>query len=167
MDNTALFVNGESNGTLNLFMKLSSADATNNNRFVKVFIDYNNNGVFDTNELVHTSAAITNGDYSANFDLISNLIVNQFTKLRVVVAETTAATNVTACGTYTIGETQDYTLRVVNPSNDVQLLAITNPSGGVSEKEVQYVTIKVANNGASKLTNLPLSLEVKKAIPQF
>ena len=162
VDNTALFVNGESNGTLNLFMKLSSADATNNNRFVKVFIDYNNNGVFDTNELVHTSAAITNGDYSANFDLISNLIVNQFTKLRVVVAETTAATNVTACGTYTIGETQDYTLRVVNPSNDVQLLAITNPSGGVSEKEVQYVTIKVANNGASKLTNLPLSLEVKK-----
>ena len=162
VDNTALFVNGESNGTVSLFMRLSSADATNNNRFVKVFIDYNNNGVFDANELVHTSAAITNGDYSANFDLISNLIINQFTKLRVVVAETTAAANVTACGTYTIGETQDYTLRVVNPSNDVQLLEITNPSGGVSEKAVQYVTVKVANNGASRLTNLPLSLEVKK-----
>ena len=162
VDNTALFVNGESNGTVSLFMKLSSADATNNNRYVKVFIDYNNNGVFDSNELVHTSAAITNGDYSANFDLISNLIINQFTKLRVVVAETTAAANVTACGTYTTGETQDYTLRVVNPSNDVQLLEITNPSGGVSEKAVQYVTVKVANNGASRLTNLPLSLEVKK-----
>ncbi len=162
VDNTALFVNGESNGTVSLFMKLSSADATNNNRFVKVFIDYNNNGVFDANELVHTSPAITNGDYSANFDLISNLIINQFTKLRVVVAETSAATNVTACGTYTSGETQDYTLRVVNPSNDIQLLEITNPSGGVTEKAVQYVTVKVANNGASRLTNLPLSLEVKK-----
>lgn len=76
VDNTALFVSGESNGTLNLFMRLSSADATNNNRFVKVFIDYNNNGTFDTNELVHTSAAITSGDYSANIDLVSNLIVN-------------------------------------------------------------------------------------------
>ncbi len=162
VDNTALFVNGESNGTVSLFMKLSSADATNNNRFVKVFIDYNNNGVFDANELVHTSPAITNGDYSANFDLISNLIINQFTKLRVVVAETSAATNVNACGTYTSGETQDYTLRVVNPSNDIQLLEITNPSGGVTEKAVQYVTVKVANNGASRLTNLPLSLEVKK-----
>ncbi|MFM2015076.1 MAG: hypothetical protein RIQ51_566 [Bacteroidota bacterium] len=162
VDNTALFVNGESNGTVSLFMKLSSADATNNNRFVKVFIDYNNNGVFDTNELVHTSPAITNGDYSANFDLISNLIINQFTKLRVIVAETSVATNVTACGTYTSGETQDYTLRVVNPSNDIQLLEITNPSGGVTEKAVQYVTVKVANNGASRLTNLPLSLEVKK-----
>jgi hypothetical protein len=162
VDNTALFVNGESNGTVSLFMKLSSADATNNNRFVKVFIDYNNNGVFDANELVHTSPAITNGDYSANFDLISNLIINQFTKLRVVVAETSVATNVTACGTYTSGETQDYTLRVVNPSNDIQLLEITNPSGGVTEKAVQYVTVKVANNGASRLTNLPLSLEVKK-----
>jgi hypothetical protein len=90
------------------------------------------------------------------------LIVNQFTKLRVVVAEATAATSVTACGNYTLGETQDYTLRVVNPSNDVQLLEITNPSGGVSEKTIQYVTVKVANNGANRLTNLPLNLEVKK-----
>lgn len=162
VDNTALFVNGESNGTLNLFMRLSTADGSNNNRFVKVFIDYNNNGIFDTNELVHTSAALINGDYSANINLISNLIVNQFTKLRVVVVETSAAANVTACNTYTTGETQDYTLRVVNPSNDIQLLEITNPSGGVSEKAVQYVTVKVANNGANKLTNIPMTLVVKK-----
>ena len=162
VDNTALFVNGESNGTLNLFMRLSSADASNNNRFVKVFIDYNNNGVFDANELVHTSAAITNGDYNTNIDLASNLIINQFTKLRVVVAEATAASSVTACGNYTLGETQDYTLRVVNPSNDIQMMEITNPIGGVSEKSVQYVTVKVANNGTKQLTNIPLSLEVKK-----
>jgi len=162
VDNTALFVNGESNGTVSLFMKLSSADATNNNRFVKVFIDYNNNGVFDTNELVHTSAAITNGDYSTNISLISNLIINQFTKLRVVVTEATAASTVIACGNYTAGETQDYTLRVVNPSNDIQMMEITNPVGGVSEKSVQYVTVKVANNGTKQLTNIPLSLEVKK-----
>jgi hypothetical protein len=162
VDNTALYVNGESNGTLNLFMRLSSADASNNNRFVKVFIDYNNNGTFDTNELVHTSAAITNGDYSAAIDLVSNLIVNQFTKLRVVVTETAAASSVIACGTYTVGETQDFTLRVVNPSNDIQMMEITNPVGGVSEKSVQYITVKVANNGANKLTNIPLSLEVKK-----
>jgi hypothetical protein len=162
VDNTALFVNGESNGTLNLFMRLSSADASNNNRFVKVFIDYNNNGVFETNELVHSSASIINGDYSATIDLISNLIVNQFTKLRVVVTETAAASNVNACGNYTAGETQDYTLRVVNPTNDIQLMEITNPVGGVSEKSVQYVTVKVANNGINKLTNIPFSLEVKK-----
>lgn len=162
VDNTALFINGESNGTVNLFMRLNSSDASNNNRFVKVFIDYNNNGVFETNELAHTSAAITNGDYNTNFNLASNLIVNQFTKLRVVVSETNTAANVNACGTYTTGETQDYTLKVLNPSNDVQLLEITNPVGGVSEKTVQYVTVKVANNGANKLTNLPLSLQVKK-----
>ena len=162
VDNTSLFVNGESNGTLALFMKLSSADASNFNRFVKVFIDYNNNGVFDTNELVHTSAAITNGDYSANIGLIGNLIVNQFTKLRVVVAEASTASTITACGNYTAGETQDYTLRVVNPSNDIQLMEITNPVGGVSEKTVQYVTVKVANNGTNKLTNIPMTLVVKK-----
>jgi hypothetical protein len=162
VDNSALFVNGEANGTVSLFMKLSSADATNNNRFVKVFIDYNNNGVFDANELVHTSAALINGDYSTNFSLPGNLIVNQLNKLRVVVTEATAASNVIDCGPYTAGETQDYTLRVVNPSTDLQLLEITNPAGGVADKAVQYVTVKVANNGTNKLTNIPITLEVKK-----
>ena len=162
VDNSALIINRETNGTLSLFMKLSSADASNNNRFVKVFVDYNNNGEFDSNELAHTSAAITNGNYNATIDLIGNLNVNQFTKLRVVVAETTAASNVNACGNYTAGETQDYTLKVVNTSNDVQLLEITNPIGGVSEKTEQYVTVKVANNGTNKLTNLPMTLVVKK-----
>jgi hypothetical protein len=162
IDNTALFVNGESNGTLSLFLKLSSADATNNNRFVKVFIDYNNNGIFDSNELVHTSIGLNNGDYSANITLASSLIINQFTKLRVVVAEAILTSDVNACGTYTAGETQDYTLKVVNPSNDVQIVEITNPIGGVSEKEVQYITVKVANNGANKISNIPLNLIVKK-----
>ena len=162
VDNTALFVNGESNGTLSLFLRLSSADASNNNRFVKVFIDYNNNGLFDTNELVHTSTALNNGDYSATINLASNLIINQFTKLRVVVTEAILTSDVNACGTYTAGETQDYTLKVVSPSNDVQIVEITNPIGGVSEKEIQYVTVKVANNGANKMSNIPLSLVVKK-----
>jgi len=162
VDNTGLYVQGETNGTLSLFMKLSSADATNNNRFVKVFIDYNNNGVFDTNELVHTSNALTNGDYSSIINLSSSLVLNQLTKLRVVVAEATTASEVNACGSYTAGETQDYTLKIINPSNDVQVLEVTNPMGGVSEKAVQYVTIKVANNGSNKLTSLPLNLLVKK-----
>jgi hypothetical protein len=162
VDNTAKFINGELNGTLSLFMKLSSADASNNNRFVKVFIDYNNNGLFDAGELVHTSAGITNGDYSATINLNGNLTINQLTKLRVVVAEANAASDVNACGNYTAGETQDYTLKVINPSNDVQITEITNPNGGASEKSVQYVTVKVANNGTTRLTNLPLSLEVKK-----
>ena len=162
VDNTSLFVNGESNGTISLFMRLSSADASNNNRFVKVFIDYNNNGIFEISELVHTSTALNNGDYSTTISLLNNLIINQFTKLRVVVTEAILTSDVNACGNYTAGETQDYTLRVVNPSNDVQLIEITNPIGGVSEKPIQYVTVKVANNGTNKLTNLPLNLEVKK-----
>lgn len=162
VNNTALFVNGESNGTLSLFLRLSSADASNNNRFVKVFIDYNNNGVFDTNELVHTSTALNNGDYSATISLASNLVINQFTKLRVVVTEAILSANVNACGTYTAGETQDYSFKIVNPSNDLQMIEITNPNGGVAEKPTQFVTVKIANNGSNKLSNIPISLVVKK-----
>ncbi len=162
VDNTGLFVNGESNGTLAFFIKTSSTDASNNNRFAKVFIDYNNNGTFETNELVHTSTALNNGDYTAAINLASNLVVNQFTKLRVVVTEAILTSDVTACGNYTAGETQDYTLKVVSPSNDVQVVEITNPVGGVSEKGTQYVTVKLANNGTNKISNIPVNLVVKK-----
>lgn len=162
VDNTNLFVNGEPNGSLALFIRTSSADASNNRRFLKVFIDYNNNGVFDTNELVHTSAALTNGDYTTNITLASNLIVNQLTKIRLVVTEANLATDVNACGPYTAGETQDYSLKITVPSNDIQLLEITNPIGGVSEKAIQYVTVKIANNGVNTLSNIPINLVVKK-----
>ncbi|NBX28484.1 MAG: hypothetical protein EBR55_09635, partial [Chitinophagia bacterium] len=50
IDNTKQVVNGEPAGVLNFSIKSSSADATNNTRFIKIYIDYNNNGVFEATE---------------------------------------------------------------------------------------------------------------------
>jgi hypothetical protein len=83
-------------------------------------------------------------------------------KIRIVVVETSSAANVSACGTYGIGETQDYTLKVVNSSNDLQMGDIINPSANVCQKDKQYVTVKIINNGSTAQSNIPVSLVVTK-----
>jgi hypothetical protein len=162
VDNTNLFINGEPNSTLNLFLKLGSADATNNTRFVKTFIDYNNNGAFETNELVSTSTGITNGNYTTSINLPDTLQLGRLLKLRIVVMETSSSANVLACGTYTNGETQDYTLRIINPSSDLQMSDLVSPQNADCKRSVQYVTVKVTNNGTTQQSNFPLSLLVTK-----
>ena len=162
VDNTNLFINGEPNGIVPIFMKLGSADATNNARFVKVFIDYNNNGQFESTETALTSNALNNGNYTANINIPSTVSIGKLMKLRVVVMETASSANVNACGTYSIGETQDYTLKIINPSNDLQVSEIINPAANVCKRNVQYVTVKILNNGSANQSNIPLSLIVKK-----
>ena len=162
VDNTNLFINGEPNSTLNLFLKLGSADATNNTRFVKTFIDYNNNGAFETNELVNTSTGINNSNYTTSISLPDTLQLGRLLKLRIVVMETSSSANVLACGTYTNGETQDYTLRIINPSSDLQMSDLVSPQNADCKRSVQYVTVKVTNNGTTQQSNFPLSLLVTK-----
>ncbi len=162
IDNTNVFINGEPSGNIPVFIKLGSADATNNTRFVKIFIDLNNNGIFESSETVLTSTALTSGNYTATINLPSTLTVGKLLKLRIVAMETNSSSNVNACGTYSIGETQDYTLKINSSSNDLQVSDIINPTAGVCKRAVQYVTIKVVNNGSTNQSNIPLSLVVKK-----
>ena len=162
IDNTKQIINGEPSGVLNYAIKSSSADATNNTRFIKIFIDYNNNGSFESTEEVATSAALTNGLFSGTINLPATLSIGAITRLRLIAVETNAAANVSACGTYSIGETQDYTLKVNSPSNDLQLSDIISPIAKACKTGMQYVTVKIVNNGGSKQTNFPISVVVKK-----
>lgn len=161
IDNTNLFIQGEPNSNLPIFIKLNSADATNNTRFVKIFIDYNNNGVFETTETALTSAALTNGNYTATITLPADLTVGKLMKLRIVAMETSSSANVNACDTYTFGETQDYTLKIMSASNDIQVSEIVSPEPGVGKKNLQYVSVKIVNNGTTNQSNIPLNLVVK------
>jgi hypothetical protein len=160
LDNSDSTIYGSANGSLSLTAKLSSVDASNAPRFLKVFIDYNNNGVFEESEAVITSAVLVNGTYRTSVTLSSNLITGSFTKLRIVVMETDNSYNVKACGNYTMGETQDYTLKVSAPSIDLSVSELINPASIVYKKKTQYVTIKVNNLGSSPQKNIPLQLLV-------
>ena len=162
IDNSNFIINAEPNGTLPLFIKLGSADVSNNTRFVKVFIDFNNNGIFEDTETVVTSGALTNGNFTSTISIPAGLTIGKLTKLRIVAMETASATNVNACDSYLIGETQDYTLKIISPSNDLQITEISNPTGSVCKKGIQYVTVKIVNNGSVAQKNIPINLLIKK-----
>lgn len=162
IDNSNIIINAEPNGSLPISIKLGSTDGSDNTRFLKVFIDYNNNGIFEDTENVLTSAALKNGTFTGVINFPANLVIGKITKLRIVVTETDASANVKACGNYTMGETQDYTLKIINPSNDLQVAEIVNPIAGLAKRDNQYITAKIVNLGSTAQTNLPLSLVVKK-----
>jgi hypothetical protein len=162
IDNTKQIVNGEPAGVLNYSIKTSSVDATNNSRFIKIFIDYNNNGSFEASEEAAVSKALTNGFFTGSIALPSNLVIGTMTKLRIVMTETGAFSDVNPCGTYAIGETQDYTLKINSPSNDLQLSDIVSPIAKACKTGSQYVTVKIVNNGGTKQSNFPLSVVIKK-----
>jgi hypothetical protein len=153
----------EPSQTLPISIKVGTADATTNSRIVKVFIDYNNNGVFDVpSELAATSGVLGSAAtvFTANVATPATLTVGNTYLMRVIVQETSTASDVAPCGTYGKGETQDYRVRVINPSNDMTISQYLSPNSGECWSDVQYVTVKIRNNGTAAQTNTPVSLAV-------
>lgn len=82
---------------------------------VRVFIDYNQNGLFtDAGETVYTSAGGTVGPHTETANITIPLTaVPGTTKMRVIVVETGTPTGITPCGTYNWGETEDYLVDII------------------------------------------------------
>jgi hypothetical protein len=86
----------------------------NYSNFTKVFIDWNRDGDFlDANETAYQSTASTNGPHLENGTItVPSFAQMGITRMRVVNVETTVATGVNSCGTYTWGETEDYWINI-------------------------------------------------------
>lgn len=89
----------------------------NYSNFTKVFIDYNRDGDFaDAGETVYQSSAATAGPHAeSGFVLVPTTAQLGVTRMRVVNVETSSATSVNPCGTYTWGETEDYLVNIQSP----------------------------------------------------
>lgn len=161
-DNTRFIADVEAAQTLPVRVRVSTADASANPRIVKVFIDYNNNGVFDAAELAATSGTLTSAaqTFVGSITTPSTLTVGNLCLMRVIVQETTVAGDVLACGTYGKGETQDYLVRVVSPSNDVLVSAIVAPATGECANTAQYLTVSIRNNGSVSQSNIPITATI-------
>jgi len=80
----------------------------------KVFIDWNQNGLFtDAGEEVYLSPGGSGARTVTGSVTVPLSAVPGNTGMRVVFVETTTASSVTPCGTYSWGETEDYLLNVM------------------------------------------------------
>lgn len=80
----------------------------------KIFIDYNQNGSFiDAGETAYASTSYTIGAHfetgSISIPLTATL---GNTRMRIITQETSSASSINACGTYSWGETEDYTVNI-------------------------------------------------------
>ena len=151
------------NQSLPFSVKVNSCDASNAKKVVKIYIDYNNNGVFtDPGELVATSPVMSGaGIFSGTINTPFGLTANNFTLMRIVAEETTDTSAVKPCGSYSNGETQDYSIQFVTPSNDLALSAIVAPITGACSSNNQFLVVGIKNNGSINQVNVPLTATIK------
>lgn len=163
VNNTAIAAYIEPSQSVPFRVRVNSADASDVDKIVKLFIDYNNDGDFtDANELVATSTALRNTQvFAGSFNTPSTLTIGSTYRARVVMVETSTANDVVSCGNYNRGETEDFRLIVINPSTDFTINEVVTPTVADCADNKQYVTVNIRNNGSVSKTNIPVSVEVK------
>jgi len=153
----------QSDQSIPFTIKLSSCDGTTNSRIVKIYIDYNNNGLFtDPGEEVAQSAILSGGltNFTGTIVTPSGLKPGNFTLMRVVAVETTNPAVVVPCGNYANGETQDYRVQIVAASNDLGVSQVVDPLGAVCANDSQRVSIRIKNFGTSDQFNVPVTVTI-------
>ncbi|MBH8568267.1 M4 family metallopeptidase [Microvirga sp. STS02] len=124
--------------------------------YVKVYIDYNQNGVFtDAGELVVNAAASTSAATRSASFTVPTTAKSGATRMRVTLSDASATSS---CGTYSYGETEDYTVNITGGTGVAALNgnAVTNSSK----------LLAVYPNPATDVLNLmlPENAEIKSVL---
>ncbi len=130
------------------------------NKFAKIFIDWNGDGDFDdAGENAATSSMIAgNSDFTGTILVPTNVVINNTTVMRVITSEVTSPDLILPCGSYNKGETQDYTVNFIKPSNDVGIIAFNNFEDNICETNALNFSVRIKNFGSSAVTNIPVTI---------
>jgi hypothetical protein len=114
-DFTALSTDLQQNGTYTIEIWSGDCDGGSTfNRWARAWIDFNQDGdLEDAGELIYDQGGVSNGDYdvlTGNFTVPITATLGA-TRMRVLVRETSTAPP--PCGTFTYGETEDYTVNII------------------------------------------------------
>lgn len=143
---------------------ISSVDAG----YVKVFIDYNRDGVYDPideyafgsnyNDVVGSDTVI-----SGSFTVGNNVNIGT-TQMRVVCKRNGTAANVTPCGTYYNGETEDYLINIAPfIQQDAGIQHIINALD-YTDLSIIPLDVRVRNYGSSAINSVDIVYDVNGVI---
>jgi hypothetical protein len=159
-DNTALSIQLEQGKVYPFSLNLGTC-GNNFDKAAKIFVDWNGNGSFDADELAATTVVINNtGTLTGNIIVPPTVTPGNVSLLRVVLNETASPVSISACGTYTKGETQDYRVQFTKPAIDVGAIAIVNTDGGVTCATEVAITVRLKNFGTTPISNVPVTVTV-------
>ncbi|MFT4031369.1 MAG: S8 family serine peptidase [Siphonobacter sp.] len=141
---------------------VADCQSSGSSKIVKLFADWNLDGDYDdSDETLATSGTLSSGGiFSGNVTIPTTLTVGQYIPLRIVAAETSDASSVSSCGTYSAGQTQQYILKVVDPTNDVAITSFVSPTSNFCAPTLSLVQVQVKNYGTASQTNVPVTVQV-------
>lgn len=144
----------ELGGSSDLILTFSSTAS----KKIKVVVDWNQDGDFeDSNEIMLASDLLTTNSYTAKFKVPSNLSINQYFRMRVVSELGNSSTNV--CGNLGTGESEEYVIQVIQASNDMGVLSISNPViSYCATNGPTSLSVRVKNYGSKSQSNVPVTL---------
>ena len=144
----------ELGGSSDLILTFSSTAS----KKIKVVVDWNQDGDFeDSNEVMLASDLLSTESYSAKFKVPSNLSINQYFRMRVVSELGNSSTNV--CGNLGSGESEEYVIQVIQASNDMGVLSISNPViSYCATNGPTSLSVRVKNYGSKSQSNVPVTL---------
>ncbi|MFN8397901.1 MAG: PKD domain-containing protein [Bacteroidia bacterium] len=123
-------------------------------KYGKAYIDYNHDFDFldSGEEIFGFGPAPATNTFSQSITVPFGALLGN-TRLRVVVLETSSLAGVNSCGTFTWGETEDYTVNILpSAPNDMGATAIISPNSGCNLSATESVTITAANFGTNTQT---------------
>ena len=145
---------------VNISVTTGSCNGTNNNRAVAVYIDFNNDGIFESNEQVYLSGSALAGTVGGSFTVPTTAVVGSTALMRVIAEETNSPDVISSCGTYTNGETQDYRVTFTNPAVDVGIADLEYPSLTTCPNDSTIVAVRIHNYGTVPQTAVPVTTVV-------
>jgi len=106
-------------GVYPMSVSIESCSASVFSSLVKVWIDFNQNGLFtNPGELILVSPNTGVGAHTVSGNInVPSSALQGLTRMRVVNVETTLLSFVNSCGTYTWGETEDYMVQIGAPNS--------------------------------------------------
>ena len=129
----------------------------------KAYIDYNQDFDFDdSGEQIAMFGPGANATYNVNFTVPMTADLGS-TRMRVIVVETSTPSSITPCGTFTWGETEDYTVNIQD--------ALQYDAAITDQQEFEYTAIPISqtpidlsatasNVGTSPLTGVVITTNV-------
>lgn len=138
-----------------------------NTNYVKGWIDYNNDGEFESSELVYNKTQVNDAEDSVNIVIPSSAVQNTFLRVRIMVDLQSAPTD--ACDDPNYGQAEDYALYIYPPSAVTSSNSISsedfkifpNPTNGilnvVSKIDMNNQLISVYNTQGQVVKTLQLN----------
>ncbi len=142
----------------------------NYSKGAKAYIDFNNDGDFsDANEEIASFSNSSTSDYTqvVTFNIPSDATIGDHL-LRIVLRETPGTNNasISPCGTYSYGETEDYTVTIMQQIQyDAAITALTNIADTTNEGASITPKVYLKNYGSDTLNSFEINYKVNNGTP--